>query len=74
METVGIRYEKVLLTGATGFIGSQVTAELLRRGYEVHALVYPAPVAEQPNFIQHTMNLMDKAAVSRFWQSIGLKI
>lgn len=58
--------KKVLITGATGFIGSQVTAELLRRGYEVHALVYPAPVAEQPNFVQHTMNLMDRQVVRDF--------
>lgn len=58
--------KKVLVTGATGFIGSQVTAELLRRGYEVHALVYPKCVAEQPHFVQHTMNLMDTQAVSTF--------
>ena len=58
--------KKVLVTGATGFIGSQVTAELLRRGYEVHALVYPKCVAEQPHFVQHIMNLMDTQAVSTF--------
>lgn len=32
---------KVLLTGATGFIGSHVARELLRRGHEVHAVVRP---------------------------------
>ena len=30
---------KVLLTGVTGFIGSHVARELLRRGHEVHATV-----------------------------------
>jgi dihydroflavonol-4-reductase len=30
---------RVFLTGATGFIGRPLVAELLRRGYEVHALV-----------------------------------
>ena len=58
--------QKVLLTGATGFIGSQVTQELLRRGYEVHALVYPPFAPEQPNFIQHEMNLLDAHAVETF--------
>lgn len=33
---------KVLVTGATGFIGSQLTAELVRRGYQVRALHRPS--------------------------------
>lgn len=32
---------KVVITGATGFIGAAVVAELATRGYEVHALVRP---------------------------------
>lgn len=32
---------KVLVTGATGFIGSQLTAELIRRGYQVRVLRRP---------------------------------
>ena len=58
--------KKVLLTGATGFIGSQVTKELLNRGYEVHALVYSTLAPKQENFIQHEINLLDVQAVERF--------
>lgn len=32
--------KKVLVTGADGFIGSHLTEELLKRGYEVRAFVY----------------------------------
>ena len=58
--------KKVLLTGATGFIGSKVTAELLERGYEVHALVWPEVHADNTGLIQHKMNVLDAAAVDAF--------
>jgi dihydroflavonol-4-reductase len=35
--------KRVLLTGATGFIGSHVARQMLAAGYEVRALVRPAP-------------------------------
>lgn len=65
MESVG-KMKKVLITGGTGFIGSQVVAELLCKGYEVHSLVYPPFAPEQPNLVQHEMNLMDDKAVDAF--------
>lgn len=61
--------KKVLITGGTGFIGSKVTDELLKRGYEVHALVYPPLAPVQENFIQYEMNLMDSQAVDQFLAS-----
>lgn len=32
--------KKVLVTGADGFIGSHLTEELVRKGYDVKAFVY----------------------------------
>ncbi|MDE6223929.1 MAG: NAD(P)-dependent oxidoreductase [Alphaproteobacteria bacterium] len=58
--------KKVLITGSTGFIGSQITSELLNRGYEVHALVYPPFAKDKPNLIQHEMNLLDNQAIDNF--------
>ena len=42
MET---RFHKYLITGATGYIGSQLTWELLRQGKEVEVLVRDAKKA-----------------------------
>lgn len=57
---------KVLITGGTGFIGQNVVNELLKRGYEVHSLVYPPFALEQKGLYQYEMNLMDTKAVSDF--------
>ncbi len=35
--------KKILLTGGTGFIGSHLTKELLKRGYDVSLLVRHSP-------------------------------
>lgn len=60
--------KKVLVTGGTGFIGKNVVKELLKRGYEVHSLVYPPFAEEEKGLFQYEMNLMDTNAVSEFLQ------
>lgn len=58
--------KKILLTGASGFIGSHVLAELLQRGYEIHAVRHSSPLPEQPGVIVHRLNLMDFATTKEF--------
>jgi len=54
---------KVLVTGANGFIGREVTERLCQRGYEVHA-VARNPI-EISGAVWHRVDLMDDLAVSR---------
>lgn len=58
--------KKVLITGGTGFIGQNVVNELLKRGYEVHSLVFPPFAPHHEGLIQYEMNLMDSNAVKNF--------
>ena len=53
--------KRVLVTGATGFIGSHTVRPLLQRGYEVHAVSSkPAPASDTP-VIWHQADLFDNA-------------
>lgn len=59
---------KVLITGATGFVGGAVTRRLARRDYEVSALVRPRPHVEDslPAGVQRVEgDLLDPASLRR---------
>ncbi len=51
---------RIVLTGATGFVGAHATPALLARGFEVHALGRRPPAAD---VAFHTVDLLDAAAV-----------
>lgn len=55
--------KKVLITGATGFIGRQCLSYLLTNDYEVHATYVNQPLsgAEGENVVWHRTNLLDTA-------------
>lgn len=55
---------RVLVTGATGFIGRHVLEPLLRRGFDVHAVTSrPAPPAQAPAGVSwHRADLLDQHA------------
>jgi len=58
--------QRVLVTGAGGFIGRPAVAELVRRGFEVHAVSRsepPQPAAHEVTW--HAVDLLDAAARGR---------
>ncbi|MED5405324.1 MAG: NAD-dependent epimerase/dehydratase family protein, partial [Chloroflexota bacterium] len=59
---------KVLVTGATGFIGGNLARELWRRGDEVRALVRPNSnklAIEGTGIIRVEGDILDRASVKR---------
>lgn len=56
--------KRVLLTGATGFIGRHSVPSLLERGYEVHAVSLREAESVSPDAFWHRADLMDSERVS----------
>src|ERR1700677_1104925 len=54
---------RVLLTGASGFLGRHCLDELVRRGYEVHA-VARGPLARSRDIVWHRIDLMVSGAAA----------
>jgi nucleoside-diphosphate-sugar epimerase len=57
--------KRVLLTGASGFVGSHCLEPLVRRGYEVHAVHSAADPLPTPGVTWHRANLLDTDEVGR---------
>src|SRR3989344_2449364 len=56
--------KRILVTGATGFIGRQSISPLLDRGYEVHALFATEPVESDSRVIWHKADLLGESTAS----------
>lgn len=63
--------KRVLLTGATGFIGSRCLPRLLARGYEVHAVSSRHPPAiAAPGLTWHQCDLLDAQVAVRLAEAL----
>jgi UDP-glucose 4-epimerase len=63
------RAHPVLVTGATGFIGSQLAARLAKLGAEVHAVSRQGANPDPP-WIWHTVDLSEPAAATRLIKEV----
>ncbi|MBV9773458.1 MAG: NAD(P)-dependent oxidoreductase [Gemmatimonadetes bacterium] len=57
--------KRVLLTGATGFIGRHAVETLLARGYEVHAVASPTGATPSAGVTWHRGDLLDPGTAGR---------
>ncbi len=57
--------KRVLLTGATGFIGRHCLAPLSALGYEVHAISHFSTTPDAPAVLWHPADLLDPRGIAR---------
>jgi len=67
--------EKILITGASGFVGSHMSRRLVRDGYKVHALIRPSSLIERirdiaPQLNFHRADLRDADSVKKIIESV----
>jgi nucleoside-diphosphate-sugar epimerase len=62
--------KRVLVTGATGFIGSHCIAPLKARGYEVHAAAKGVPAESDDGLVWHDCDLLAPGVAKRLMASI----
>jgi nucleoside-diphosphate-sugar epimerase len=66
--------KRVLLTGASGFIGRYAIPALIARGYEVHCICRsgkPDSIANEKNVIWHQGNLLQKNDISDLLHAVS---
>jgi nucleoside-diphosphate-sugar epimerase len=62
--------KRALVTGASGFIGRYTLPELLRQGYEVHAVVRRDLTDVSPAVIRHAVDLLEEGAAAALVQQV----
>src|SRR5882757_7966324 len=62
--------KRVLLTGATGFIGRHALMPLLEGQYEVHAVHSSHPIQSDPRVIWHKADLLAEGVVGKICEDV----
>ncbi|TKB95113.1 MAG: NAD(P)-dependent oxidoreductase [Nitrospira sp.] len=62
--------KRVLVTGATGFIGSHCLVSLVQRGYEVHAISTKLVMKAESSIVWHQADLLDESSGVRLMESV----
>ncbi len=62
--------KRVLVTGATGFIGSHCLKPLLQQGYEVHAVSTKSGVKTDSSIVWHQVDLLDGSSGARLMDDV----
>lgn len=62
--------KKVLITGASGFIGRQCLLPLLEKGYEVHALALESVTDYEKEVAWHCQNFLDEEKTKKLLEAI----
>ena len=65
MRDASNEYSRVLLTGASGFLGAPCLELLIERGHDVHAVSRGEHTPDDDGAHWHTADLLDAADVSR---------
>jgi nucleoside-diphosphate-sugar epimerase len=62
--------KRVLVTGATGFIGRHLLAPLVERGFDVHAVTHRAPLSVASGCTWHVSDLLDTTQIAPLMQAV----
>ncbi len=63
--------KRILVTGATGFVGRHVMPFLLADEWDVHAVSYRRQLNEMSNITWHTCNLLDRVEARELFATVG---